>query len=217
MPRFTTKTIRKRLSLVPKIWHGANHGARYQTDDGGIGRAVCVMEAVSFIAGEQITDHPSCVDTTMSDFLIRLNDTADEEQRQRLRPYVVRLVGTRSATADQLQERGRLMREWAARMGEKYGFTARGAGDVALAIEYAVVDGGRTMLDEALPLVDQLIAVKPGVVEAQLMGAGACALPPLDEDQGESSGVTPAARDQASKETAKLVLGDIMAELATAH
>lgn len=56
---------------------------------------MCVMEAVAYVAGEPWSDHPACTCGTLTAFCISLNDNWTEEQRQALKPYIPRLVGTR--------------------------------------------------------------------------------------------------------------------------
>jgi len=54
----------------------------------------CVMEAISLLTGEQRTDNPACVAPSLIVMGIRLNDWATEEQRQTLKAFVARLIGT---------------------------------------------------------------------------------------------------------------------------
>ena len=58
------------------------------------GRAMCVMEAAAWVAGEPHTDHPRCVSPVLTGYMIRLNDRWDHEKRQTLKPYIPRLIGT---------------------------------------------------------------------------------------------------------------------------
>src|SRR5262245_54913746 len=55
---------------------------------------VCAMEAVAWLAGEGHTDHPVCVSPVLGAYVRRLNDVLDERGRQRLKPYLPRLIGT---------------------------------------------------------------------------------------------------------------------------
>jgi hypothetical protein len=74
---------------------------------------LCAMEWVSFIAGENHTDQPVCVDLPLRSFCIGLNDDLDDEQRQRLRPYLGRCIGT---TGDgRTSERGYMCLDWIVR------------------------------------------------------------------------------------------------------
>ena len=55
---------------------------------------MCVMEAVAYVAGEAWSDHPQCACPTISTFLRAWNDGLDSDTRQKLKPYIMRLVGT---------------------------------------------------------------------------------------------------------------------------
>ena len=54
----------------------------------------CLMEAAAYIAGESWTDHPVCVSTVLTAYGITLNDSWDDDQRQKLIPFIPRLLGT---------------------------------------------------------------------------------------------------------------------------
>ena len=58
------------------------------------GQEMCVMEAAAWVAGEPHTDHPECVSPVLGAFLRRLNDTWGDEQRQTLKPFAARVIGT---------------------------------------------------------------------------------------------------------------------------
>ncbi len=66
----------------------------------------CAMEWVSYLANERHSDKPVCVSPMLTEFCIRLNDSLPDEQRQRLRPYLARTIGTRG---DGLDEQRRWM------------------------------------------------------------------------------------------------------------
>lgn len=55
---------------------------------------MCVMEAVAYVAGERWSDRPSCASPVLSAYARSLNDRLKHEDRQRLKPYVAKLVGT---------------------------------------------------------------------------------------------------------------------------
>jgi hypothetical protein len=74
---------------------------------------LCAMEWVSYIAGEQHTDQPVCVDLPLRSFCIGLNDALDDDSRQRLRPYLGRCIGT--AGDGRTSERGYLCLDWTVR------------------------------------------------------------------------------------------------------
>ena len=73
----------------------------------------CAMEVVSWLAEEGLTDAPACVSRTLRIFTISLNDNWDDETRQKLIPYLPRMVGTRRDGQD--GERSLLALDWVAR------------------------------------------------------------------------------------------------------
>jgi hypothetical protein len=64
-------------------------GTHASPDDGR-----CAMEWVSHLAGETHSDHPRCVSPVLRAFCTTLNDSLEDEPRQRLRPYLARTIGT---------------------------------------------------------------------------------------------------------------------------
>jgi hypothetical protein len=64
----------------------------------------------SYLAGEPHSDQPVCVSPVLRRYCIALNDRLDDEQRQKLRPYLARTIGTAGDGKD--PERLRLCREW---------------------------------------------------------------------------------------------------------
>jgi len=52
------------------------------------------MEWVSYIAGEDHSDAPVCVDPVLRYFGIVINDSMPNDERQKLRPYLARMIGT---------------------------------------------------------------------------------------------------------------------------
>lgn len=65
-------------------------GAHDDPQDG-----MCVMELASVLAEEEFSDAPECVDPTIAAYLRAFNDRIPLRQRQRLRPYARRVLGTR--------------------------------------------------------------------------------------------------------------------------
>jgi hypothetical protein len=54
----------------------------------------CVMEAVAYVALEEWSDHPQCVSPVIASFLRNWNDSLPDEDRQMLKPYIVKIIGT---------------------------------------------------------------------------------------------------------------------------
>jgi hypothetical protein len=65
------------------------YGTHAKPDDGR-----CAMEWVSYLAGEPHSDQPACVSPVLRAFCTTLNDHLEDGPRQRLRPYLVRTIGT---------------------------------------------------------------------------------------------------------------------------
>jgi hypothetical protein len=56
---------------------------------------VCVMQAVDYVASGGFSDHPECACPALTSYAIRLNDRADDETRQLMKPLIPKLIGTR--------------------------------------------------------------------------------------------------------------------------
>ena len=67
-------------------------------DDPSLG--MCVMEMVSFLAGEKWSDMPNCSSPVVARFCQVINDNSAQETRDRLQMYVPRLIGTASPEHD---------------------------------------------------------------------------------------------------------------------
>jgi hypothetical protein len=55
------------------------------------------MEAAAWLADEPHSDHPQCVSPVIASFMRAYNDQVDDGTRQLLKPYVVKVLNTRSA------------------------------------------------------------------------------------------------------------------------
>jgi hypothetical protein len=70
----------------------------------------CAMEWVAHLAGERHSDQPDCVSAVVRALCVALNDGLNCPERQRLRPYLTRMIGT---AADGLDEwRGWMALDW---------------------------------------------------------------------------------------------------------
>jgi hypothetical protein len=74
------------------------------------GHGHCAMEWVAYIAGEKHSDSPKCVSPLLREFFWGLNDRLRDADRQRLRPYLARTIGT--AHDDKEQWREAMMRNF---------------------------------------------------------------------------------------------------------
>jgi hypothetical protein len=70
----------------------------------------CAMEWVAYLAGEGHTDAPECASPVLRSFCISLNDQWDAVNRQRLVPFLPRMVGT--AGDGQEEARSFLALDW---------------------------------------------------------------------------------------------------------
>lgn len=66
------------------------YGGHKKPSDG-----MCAMEMVAYLAGEGHSYHPECACPVLTAYTIRLNDSMPTEWRQRLKPYLPLLIGTR--------------------------------------------------------------------------------------------------------------------------
>lgn len=57
---------------------------------------MCAMEAVAFLAGEPHSDVPECASPVIAAVVRVWNDVLPDRERQALKPYVARIVGSRS-------------------------------------------------------------------------------------------------------------------------
>lgn len=81
----------ERLKAIESI--ELRRGGHQHLSDG-----MCVMEAVSYVAGEAWSDHPACACPIIAGFCVSWNDGMFAEERNRLlKPMVPLIVGTRSS------------------------------------------------------------------------------------------------------------------------
>jgi hypothetical protein len=109
------------------------------------------MEWLSYLAGEPHTDRPACVDPILRRFAIALNDNLGDEDRQRLRPYLARCIGTAGDARG--NERMRLLRESLRGWTMTYPTDQRLNFAGWVASELAI----RGRVDEALDLFDRML------------------------------------------------------------
>lgn len=64
----------------------------------------CAMEVVAWLADLGHTDAPSCASPVLTRFTITFNDRSNDVQRQALKPFLPRMVGTADDGKDALRE-----------------------------------------------------------------------------------------------------------------
>jgi hypothetical protein len=130
----------------------------------------CVMEAVAYVAGEPFSDRPECASPVITSFLVSWNDAMDDVDRQMLKPYIVRLVGTRTGKRHE-EQRAWMLTDWLAR-------------ECAPAwLRLAGLTGQAELLESLAPLTSAASASK--------------AQPVLDAAMKDSAAARDAARDAA--------------------
>ena len=89
-------------------------GSHPAPSDAPHGGDLCVMEAVAWIAGEPWSDSPSCASEVIGAFLRSWNDTLPDDDRQDLKRYIPRLVGS-AGTPEQEDARAWMSLDWLVR------------------------------------------------------------------------------------------------------
>lgn len=75
------------------------------SDTGTTGQG-CFMNVISYLNGDlQITDDSPCVCVTIRPIAIYLNDLVNDEQRQRLLPFVLRAMGSSTDDIEEIKRR----------------------------------------------------------------------------------------------------------------
>jgi hypothetical protein len=95
------------LDLETLVLQKGNHPDR--------SNGLCIMEAVAWVAGEPHSDHPKCVSPVVAAFCRRWQDDLDDAGRQRLKPYIPRMIGTAGSAAAE-EVRAWLVTDWLVRV-----------------------------------------------------------------------------------------------------
>ena len=120
-------------------------GAHRRPQDG-----MCVMEAVSFLAGEPFSDHPERVSRVVGAFLRRWNDELGDAERQALKRYLPPLAGT---GAGDEEKQAWLAADWLVRELAPAFLRLVALGEHAGALEALPALTGPEQADTALPKV----------------------------------------------------------------
>jgi hypothetical protein len=109
MPNIIKKRLAK-IATIPLL-HGGH-------DDGSASNApaMCVMEAVAWIAGEKWSASPKCVSPMIASFLRSWNDglPTDADRDRLLKPLIPKLIGT-AGTKKYEERRGWMVLDWSIR------------------------------------------------------------------------------------------------------
>jgi hypothetical protein len=104
-------------NIDPKRLDEVNQRALMTGKHDSIAQGMCVMEAVSYVAGEPWSDHPQCASRVIAAFMRRWNDglRSDEDRKRLLAPLIPKLVG--SAAGDEIElKRAYLAVDWVIRV-----------------------------------------------------------------------------------------------------
>jgi hypothetical protein len=94
---------------------------------------VCALEAVAYLAHEPHSDAPKCASPVIAAFVRRWNDDLDDAGRQKLKPYLARLIGTK-ASPEVEDARAWLAADWMVRHHTPAWLDLAGCGDQAKAL-----------------------------------------------------------------------------------
>jgi hypothetical protein len=193
----TTETLRE-LPEPTELKRGAH--ATFQ-------EGVCAMELVAWIAHEEHSDHPQCASPVIGGFLRTWNDDMNDHDRQLLRPYLGRIVGTRG-TSEQEAERCWMALDWYCRASVPAWLRSAGLTVEAEAVEATnpVLDG--TSASVAYGVLDRARASAEAARAAAGHAAGDAAATARDAAWG-------AARS-AAWDAARNAAGDAAREIAAA-
>lgn len=75
---------------IADIWQMPLHRGASQHPSNG----ACALDAISWLMYGQLGDEPICVCPIIADYVRAINDALDDVDRQKLRPYLMRLVAT---------------------------------------------------------------------------------------------------------------------------
>jgi hypothetical protein len=139
--------IEERLAEIEAL-----HLAKGAHDDHDINAGACVMEAVAYVAGEPWSDHPACACPVLTAFMVAWNDQLDDDTRQRLKPYIPRLVGTRS-TAEVEARRSWMACDWLVRTFTPAWLRHAGLDEDAAALEALPELTAAELADAAMPTI----------------------------------------------------------------
>ena len=110
-------------------------GSHSDTGETGVG---CFMNVIAYLNGEpQITDQSECVCFTVRPMAIFLNDLANNEQRQRMVPLILRAMGSTTSDKVEISRRLALLVEFAQWQAGLAAESAESAKSAKSAAEYA--------------------------------------------------------------------------------
>ena len=177
---------------------------------------VCALEAVAWLAGEPHSDHPVCVSPVLGAFLRQWNDDLDDAGRQRLKPYLPRVIGT-AGNAEADERRAWMATDWLVRVHTPAWMDLAGCAEHATALRALPrLDSPATASAEQ-PTInaarDAASAARAAARAAAGAAAGAAAWDAARAAAGAAAGA--AARDAAG-DAARAAAGDAAGDAAGA-
>ena len=156
-------------------------GSHSSPEDG-----MCVMEAVAYFAHEPHSDKPKCVSPAIGAFLRSWNDSMSAEDRQRLKPYIPKVVGT-STTAEDESTRAWMATDWLARTFTPAWLDLAGLGEHASALRALGELTSAELADAAIPVINAAWdAARAAARDAARAAAWAALQPTVVELQGSA-------------------------------
>ena len=114
-------------------------------------QGACLLEGVSYVAGESFTDSPQCASKILGAFGRSLNDVLPDEKRQRLVPLVPLIVGTAGDGFD--QERGLMAADWLIRVYTPTWLRLANLDEAAVSLESLPRQASWDDVEAAVPVV----------------------------------------------------------------
>ena len=139
-------------------------------------KGMCVMEAAAYVANLPHSDRPECVSPVIGAFVRNWNNAMNDDDRQMLAPYTVRILGTNTGAADD-ETRAWLATDWMVRTQTPMWLRLAGLTDEAAGLEALIpLTNGAS----ALPAYEQIEAVRPKTAAARAAAWGAALDAALD-------------------------------------
>ena len=139
--------IEDRLSILDDIL--LKSGGHANLEEGA-----CAMEVVSYLAGEPWSDRPKCASPVISAFMRSWNDALDDEGRQRLKPYLPKLIGTKGTKAQE-SKRAWMAADWFIRVQTPAWLELAGCTEVAQAVRSLPPVVSRQTAKSAMPTLEE--------------------------------------------------------------
>jgi hypothetical protein len=182
-------------------------GAHPSWEDGA-----CLLEAVSYVAGEPWTDHPECVCPVLAAFGRAWNDALPDDKRtELLRPFIPKLIGTRS-TVDVQDARAFMATDWAVRTYTPVWLRAVGLEEEATELEALPELSSVELCRAAMPIIDNAKKRAYAAWAAAGVAAGVAVGAAVGDAAGAAAG---AAARAAARDAARVALRPHVALLPT--